>query len=47
MMSRFLPLALITLLAACGADGAPTKADGTAPAVSLTGSAKVGVIGGN
>lgn len=46
-MTRFLPLTLIALLAACGADGAPTKSDGTAPAVSLTGTAQVGVIGGD
>lgn len=46
-MKRFLPLALIALLAACGADGAPTTADGTAPGVTLSGTAQVGVIGGN
>lgn len=50
-MTRFLPLtlplALVALLAACGADGAPTTADGAAPAVSLTGTAQVGVISSN
>lgn len=44
-----LPLALVALLAACGADGppvAPAAAQPAQPGVSLSGAVKVG-IGGN
>ncbi len=54
-MTRLLPLSLIALLAACGADGPPVKpgADGATatpgvtPGVTMSGTAKIGVIGGN
>ncbi|WP_212524934.1 argininosuccinate lyase [Actibacterium sp. MT2.3-13A] len=43
------PLALIGLLAllvACGADGAPER-PGTAPGLTVTGGAEIGITGGN
>jgi hypothetical protein len=50
MMTRLLALPLIAFLAACGADGPPVKpsaAPATTSAVTMSGTAKIGVIGGN
>lgn len=50
-MTRLLPLSLIALLAACGADGPPVKPSAApaavTPGVTMSGTAKIGVIGGN
>jgi hypothetical protein len=51
MMTRLLPLSLIALLAACGADGPPVKPSAApsdvTPGVTMSGTANIGVIGGN
>ncbi|WP_203232263.1 hypothetical protein [Gemmobacter caeruleus] len=39
-----LSLCLLALLAACGADGAP-EAPGATPGVSVSGDARIGVVG--
>lgn len=46
-MTRILPLlALLTVLAACGADG-PPQAPAAEPGVSVSGQVEIGVSGGS
>ena len=44
---RLAALAVLTLLAACGADGAPVPPSqaATAPGLKISGQAKIGVVG--
>jgi len=44
-MTRLVALAAILTLAACGADG-PPQTPGTGPGVTVTGTAKIGVVKG-
>ena len=46
-MKSLLALTALALLAACGADGAPVApSQAPAPAVAITGEARVGIQGG-
>ncbi|MCZ8078440.1 MAG: hypothetical protein RSE12_03185 [Fuscovulum sp.] len=45
-MKSLLALTALALLAACGADGPPVAPSKAAPAVAITGEARVGIQGG-